>query len=83
MKIIKLNMERTIMKRQISMVLTAGLLIVGVSAASATEMKQSLGTKMLPSASQQYRQHNIYAGHSNSKVQQHAAVARAPWRNAD
>ena len=70
------------MSRQISMVLGAGL-IAGISAASATEMKQSFGSKVLPSASQQYKysQHNVYAGHS--KVQQHAAVARAPWHNAD
>ena len=73
------------MKRQISMVLGAALLVAGISAASAAEMKQSFGTKVLPSASQQYKysQHNIYAGHSNSKAQQHAAVSRAPWHNAD
>jgi hypothetical protein len=73
------------MSRQISMVLGAALLIAGISAASATEMKQSFGSKVLPSASQQYKysQHNVYAGHSNSKVLQHAAVARAPWHNAD
>jgi hypothetical protein len=75
------------MRRQISMVLGAALLIAGVSASSAAEMKQSFGTKVLPSASQQfkYSQNNVFAGHSNSnsKVQRHAAVPRAPWHNAD
>jgi hypothetical protein len=78
-------MEIIIMSRQFSMVLGAALLTAGVWAASATEMKQSFGTKVLPSASQQYKysQHNVYAGHSNSKVQRHAGVSRAPWHNAE
>ena len=72
------------MKTQISIVLAAGLLM-GVGAASATEMQRSFGHKMSPSAGEQYTysQHNIYADHSNSKVQHHAAVSRAPWHNVD
>jgi hypothetical protein len=79
------NVEITIVKTQISIVLTAGLLMAGVAAASATEMQQFFGRKTSSSVGQQYTysQHNIYAGHSNSKVQHHAAVARAPWHNAD
>ena len=73
------------MKTQISIVLAAGLLMMGVGAASATEMQRSVGRKMSPSAGHQYTysQHNIYADHSNSKVQHHAAVSRAPWHNMD
>ena len=72
------------MKTQISIVLAAGVLM-GVAAASATEMQRSFGRSMSPSAGRQYTysQHNIYAGHSDSKVQHHAAVSRAPWHNVD
>ncbi len=55
------------MKKQISIALAAGVLMAGVSAASATEMRQSLNSKMSPQ-----RTHNVYAGHTNSKGQQHA-----------
>ena len=74
------NVEITVVKKQISIVLAAGLLTAGVAVASATEMQQSFGSKMLPSVGQP---HNIYASHSNSKVQRHAAVSRAPWHNMD
>jgi hypothetical protein len=47
-------------------------------------MKQSF-SKVLPSPNRGFtysQQHNIYAGHNNSKSQQHAAV-RAPWHNVE
>jgi hypothetical protein len=69
-------MEITVMKKQISIVLAAGLLMVGVATASSNEM-----SKMSPRNA--YGQHNIYAGHSNSKGQQHAALTRVPAHNVD
>ena len=75
---------RYVMKKQISIALGAGLLVAGASIASATEMKQSF-SKVLSSPNRGFtysQQHNIYAGHSNSKGQQHAAV-RAPWHNVE
>ena len=72
------------MKKRISIALAAGLLVAGASIASATEMKQSF-SKVPSSPNQGFsysQQHNIYAGHSNSKGQQHAAV-RAPWHNVE
>ena len=74
------NVEITVVKKQILIVLAAGLLMASVAVVSATEMKQSFGSKMLPSVGQP---HNIYAGHSSSKVRQHAALSRAPWHNMD
>lgn len=56
------------MKKQISIVLSAGLLIAGVSAASAAEIRSS---KMSPQRT--HGHHDVYAGHNNSKGQQHAA----------
>jgi hypothetical protein len=73
-----------VMKKRISIALAAGLLMAGASVASATEMKQSF-SKVLPSPNRGFtysQQHNIYAGHNNSKGQQHAAV-RAPWHNVE
>jgi hypothetical protein len=71
------------MKKQISITLAAGLLIAGVSAASATEMSQSLATKMSPQSTK--TQHNVYAGHRNKGQQQHATftVSRPATHNAD
>jgi hypothetical protein len=70
------------MKKQISITLAAGLLMAGVSAASATEMSHSLVTKMSPQGTN--TQHNVYAGHRN-KGQQHATftVSRPATHNAD
>ena len=71
------------MKKQFAIVLAAGLLAAGISAASAAEMRQS-GSKMSPQRT--YGHHNVYAGHINSKGQQHAAftVQRdSPRRNVD
>ena len=64
------------MKKQISIALAAGLLIVGASVASATEMSRPLSSK--PSS----KQGSTYSQQQNMKAQQHAAV-RAPWHNAD
>jgi hypothetical protein len=70
------------MHKQISIALAAGLLMAGVSIASATEMQR-------PFSARTPTQHNIYAGHNNAgsnnvaKGQQHAALGRAPWHNAD
>jgi len=44
--------------------------MAGVSAASANQMRQPLNANKMPPAT---TQHNIYAGHNNSKGQQHAA----------
>lgn len=71
----------TVMKKRISLALVVGLLVAGASVASATEIKQSF-SKVLPSPNRGLtysQQHNIYAGHHNSK---HAAV-RAPWHNVE
>jgi hypothetical protein len=76
-----------VMKKRIAIALAAGLLMAGVSVASATEMQQSVGAKMSP-------QHNVYAGHKNAgsnnvtsnnvtKGHQHAALGRAPRHNVD
>jgi hypothetical protein len=73
-----------IMKKRFSIVLAAGLLAAGISAASAAEMRQSSGSKMSPQRT--YGHHNVYAGHINSRGQQHAAftVQRdSPRRNVD
>ena len=71
------------MKKRLSIALAAGLLVAGASVASATEMKQSFGKVPSPNRGFTYsQQHNIYAGHNNSKGQQHAAV-RAPWHNVE
>jgi hypothetical protein len=73
-----------VMKKRIAIALAAGLLMAGASVASATEMKQSF-SKVLPSPNRGFtysQQHNIYAGHNNSKGQQHAAL-RAPWQNVE
>ena len=73
-----------VMKKRIAIALAAGLLMAGASVASATEMKQSF-SKVLPSPNRGFtysQQHNIYAGHNNSKGQQHAAL-RAPWHNVE
>jgi hypothetical protein len=58
------------------------LLIAGVSAAFATEMQRSFGTKMSPQSTK--TQHNVYAGHRN-KGQQHATftISRPATHNAD
>jgi hypothetical protein len=65
----KPNVETSIMKKQVSIALAAGLMVMmaGFSAASATDMQQSLAPQSA------YGRHNIYAGHNNSKGQQHAA----------
>ena len=58
------------MKKQISLALVVGLLVAGASVASATEIKQSF-SKVLPSPNRGLtysQQHNIYAGHHNSKA---------------
>ena len=64
-------------EKQISIALAAGLLIVGASVASATEMSRPLSSKP-SSKAQDY----TYSQQQNMKAQQHAAV-RAPWHNAD
>ena len=56
------------MKKQISIALAAILLIAGVSAASTAEIRSS---KM--STQRTYGNHDVYAGHTNSNGQQHAA----------
>jgi hypothetical protein len=72
------------MKKQISIAWAAGLLMAGVSVASAIEMQQSFPHEVVPSARQALtysQQYNNYA-HKNGKGQQHTAL-RASWHNVD
>ena len=73
------------MKKQISIALAAGLLMAVASAASATEIRHQVSGGNTPQKNK-HSQNNIYAGHSNSKGQQHAAftVSRDhQWHNVD
>jgi hypothetical protein len=74
----------TVMKNQISIALAAGLLLVGVSAAYTTEMRQQIAAKMSPHGT--YARDTYTSHRSNSKGQQHAGftVSRdRQWQNVD